>query len=117
LSIIFLTPQKRLAQKYRIKVGAPALVLVKAGGVEISRPSKDMLDDVEGFPWIPRPLEQVSVSSIYPDLRSRLHIGFQILADVPLEKCGRCEDVEAPITYADLPDDCVRAFYFAAHWV
>lgn len=53
--------QRRLAQKYRIKVGAPALVLVKSGGAEISRPSRDSLDDPAGFPWTPRPLEQVGI--------------------------------------------------------
>lgn len=53
----------------------------------------------------------------------------KILAGVPLEKCGRWDEAEdvigdsgggklaAPFTYADLPDNCVRAFYFAAHWV
>lgn len=57
--ILLFCLQRRLAQKYRIKVGAPALVLVKSGGTEISRPPRDLLDDPAGFPWMPRPLEQV----------------------------------------------------------
>ncbi|GLV36728.1 hypothetical protein CBL_02437 [Carabus blaptoides fortunei] len=95
----------RLSRRYRIKVGVPTLVLLDVDGATITCSGKERLVEDplgDGFPWRPRPVDQV--------LKDIILVSGRLYEE---------EHSEAPggdIRYQDLSADIIRGFYFSAHW-